>query len=143
MQQALARAYKNNELAVIAALRTVYFMAKKNLPNDHFSDLKQFLVVQGCTSIGNLSFQCGHSGRQITYEHSESVRGFQEAIGAVVEQRADFESNKGQLMDKLIDNLKSRFPESESGVFSSFSVLDPQVLHNIVAAHCMGIALTL
>ena len=30
--------YKDQELAVVAALRTVYFMAKKNLPNDNFSD---------------------------------------------------------------------------------------------------------
>ena len=42
------------ELAVISALRTMYFMAQKNLPNDHFADLKHFLVVQGSTDIGNI-----------------------------------------------------------------------------------------
>jgi hypothetical protein len=46
MQQALVHAYKDQELAIIAALKTVYYMAKKNLPNEHFSDLKQFLVIQ-------------------------------------------------------------------------------------------------
>jgi hypothetical protein len=38
MQQAISRAYCDQELAVIAALNTVYFMAKNNLPNDNFSD---------------------------------------------------------------------------------------------------------
>ena len=46
MQRAVATAYRQQELAVLAALRTVYFMAKKNLPNNMFSDLKQFQVLQ-------------------------------------------------------------------------------------------------
>ena len=90
MQRALAHSYRDQELAVIAALKTVYFMAKKNLPNEHFSDLKQFLLAQGVTDICALSFQCGRAGRQFTYEHSESVRGFQEAIiAAVVDEDLD------------------------------------------------------
>ena len=64
MEHALAHAYKEHELAVVAALITVYYMAKKNLPNDHFSYMKQFLVIQGCKEIGNLSFQCSSGGRQ-------------------------------------------------------------------------------
>ena len=47
MQQALAHTYKDQELAIIAALKTVYFMATKNLPNDHFSDLKHFFSSPG------------------------------------------------------------------------------------------------
>ena len=49
MQMAVTTAYKSHKRAVIAALKTVYFMAKNNLPNDIFSDLKQFLVLQ----VGN------------------------------------------------------------------------------------------
>ena len=75
MEHALAHAYKGHELAVVAALKTVYYMAKKNLPNYHFSDMKQFLVIQGCKEIDNLSFQCSSGGRQYTYEHSENVKG--------------------------------------------------------------------
>ena len=56
MQQALANVYRDQEFAIISALKTVYFMPKKNLPNDHFSDLKHFLVVQDYAAIGNLSF---------------------------------------------------------------------------------------
>jgi hypothetical protein len=41
--------------------------------------------MQGSTDIGNLSFQCLREGRQLSYEHSESVRGFQEAIAVVDE----------------------------------------------------------
>ena len=67
MQQALAHTYRDQELAVIAALKTVYFMSKKNLPNNHFSDLKQFLLVQGLTDIGGLSFQCGCRGGGTIY----------------------------------------------------------------------------
>ena len=72
--------YTRTRSWLLQPYKTVYFMAKKNLPNDHFSDLKHFLVLQGSTNIANLSFQCGRGGRQFTYEHSESVRGFQEAI---------------------------------------------------------------
>ena len=57
---------------------------------------------------------------------SESFYFMGHRISDSKKRREDFESNKGQLMGKLVDNLKSRFPESESGVFSSFSVLDPQ-----------------
>ena len=42
----VATAYRHQEQAVRAALRTIFFMAKKNLPNDMFSDLKQFQVLQ-------------------------------------------------------------------------------------------------
>lgn len=103
MQQALSHSYRDQELAVIAALRTVYFMAKKNLPNDHFSDLKQFLVVQGSTDIGNLSFSCGRGGKRFTYEHSESVRGFQEAIAATVDENLDNELSQAQYYSLLLD----------------------------------------
>ena len=52
MQQAISHSYRDQGLAVIAALRTDNFMAKKNLPNDHFSDLK---LMQGSTDIGNFT----------------------------------------------------------------------------------------
>ena len=41
-------------------------------------------------------------------------------------QRDDFVCNRGNLLDKLIDNLNSRFPDGE--IISSFSILDPQNL---------------
>lgn len=103
MQKALANVYKDQEISVIAALKTVYFMAKKNLPNDHFSDLKHFLVLQGCKEIGGLSFQCGRAGRQFTYEHSDSVRGFQEAIATVVNKELDEKLSLTQSYSLLID----------------------------------------
>ena len=78
-------------------------MAKKNLPNDHFSDLKQFLLAQGAADIGALSFQCGRAGRQFTYEHSESVRGFQEAIAAVVDEDLDRDLSQSEFYSLLID----------------------------------------
>ena len=47
------------------------------------------MVVQGSTHIGGLNFQCGRELQQFTYEHSEIVRGFQKAIGAVVDEGLD------------------------------------------------------
>ena len=46
MQVAVATAHRSHEKSVIAALQLVYFMAKKNLPSDSFSDLKQLLILQ-------------------------------------------------------------------------------------------------
>ena len=46
MQRAVVTVYSQQEQAVLAGLRTVYFMAKKNLANDLFSDLKLFQVFQ-------------------------------------------------------------------------------------------------
>lgn len=39
-------------------------------------------------------------------------------------QRKDFDQIQNSLIDNLIDNLHSRFPDDE--IISSFSVLDPQ-----------------
>ena len=103
MQQALAHAYKDQELAIIADLKTVYYMAKKNLPNDHFSEMKQFLVAQGCIAIGKLTFQCHDGRRQFSYEHSESVRSFQESIAAVVDQDSDKDLLHADFYSVLID----------------------------------------
>ena len=103
MQQAIANVYRNQELAIISALKTVYFMAKKNLPNDGFSDLKHFIVVQGCAAIGNLSFQSGHGGQQVTYEHSESVWSFQEAIALVVDEDLDNDLLQAEFYSLMID----------------------------------------
>ena len=46
LQQAIANVNCSQEKTVIAALKTVYFMAKKNLANDIFGDMKQFLILQ-------------------------------------------------------------------------------------------------
>ena len=46
MQCAVASTYRQQELAVCVDLHTIYFMAKKYLPNDMFSDLKQFQILQ-------------------------------------------------------------------------------------------------
>ena len=45
-EHAVVNAHRSKEQAVIAALKTVYFMAKKNFASDVFSDLKEFLIVQ-------------------------------------------------------------------------------------------------
>ena len=51
MQHAIAHVNRSQEKAVVAALKTVYFMAKKNLANDIFGDMKQFLILQVSTKL--------------------------------------------------------------------------------------------
>ena len=46
MQVAVATAHKTQKTSVIAGLQLVYFMAKKNLPSDSFSDLEHLLILQ-------------------------------------------------------------------------------------------------
>lgn len=77
-------------------------MAKKNLPND---DLKQFLGIQGCKDIGNVSFQCCRRGRQYTYiyQHSDSIKGFQESIAVVVDLELDQHLSNAEFYSLLID----------------------------------------
>ena len=60
-------------------------------------------MVQGSTDIGNLTFRCGRGARQFTYEHSESVRGFQEAIAAVVDEDLDKHLSATSFYSLLID----------------------------------------
>ena len=45
-ERAVAMANQSQQQAVIVALKTVYFMSKKNPSNDIFSDLKHFLFLQ-------------------------------------------------------------------------------------------------
>ena len=61
--------------------------------------------MQGSTDIGGLNFQCGREGRQFTYEHSESVRGFQEAIAAVVDEGLDKDLSTTECYALLIDEI--------------------------------------
>ena len=56
MQHAIATTFHHKELAFRAALRTVYFMGKKNLPTDIFSDLKQFQAAQVSVKANLLAF---------------------------------------------------------------------------------------
>ena len=56
MQRAIVHVNRSQEEArpFIAALKTVYFMAKKNLANDIFGDIKKFLILQVRKKIGTV-----------------------------------------------------------------------------------------
>ena len=64
MQRAVTTAYSQQEQAVLAGLRTVYFMAKKNLANYLFSDfqvLQVYLHDLLVTHVLNVAhFVCFH-----------------------------------------------------------------------------------
>ena len=56
MQRAIVHVNRSQEEArpFIAALKTVYFMAKKNLANYIFGDIKKFLILQVRKKIGTV-----------------------------------------------------------------------------------------
>ena len=60
-------------------------------------------MFQGSADIGRLSFQCGRGGQPFTYEHSESVRAFQEAIASVVDQDLDKDLSQSKFYSLTID----------------------------------------
>ena len=64
MERAVARAHRSQETSVIAAMKTVYFMAKKNLANDIFGDMKQFLIHQISLTCGTSVSECNYSEMQ-------------------------------------------------------------------------------
>ena len=53
--------------------------------------------------VYNLNFQCHRGGRHFTYEHSESVRSFQELIAAVVDEELDKDLLHAEFYSVLID----------------------------------------
>ena len=48
------------------------------------------------------------------------------SISDSLNQRSEFVENSSKLIDKLVENINSRFPDG--GLISSFAILDPQNL---------------
>ena len=84
------------------------------------STLATFTVTPG----PNLATFLGQIPATPSTSHSFYYLGHQ--ISDSQKQRDDFDRNRESLINKLIENLESRFPDG--GVISSFSILDPQNL---------------
>ena len=90
MQHAIARVNRSQVKAVVSALKTFYFMAKENLAIGDITYCLQkschvllpcwlhlYMIQLHVPYFGGLTFGSSRGGREFTYEHSESVRGFQ------------------------------------------------------------------
>jgi hypothetical protein len=51
MDQSIVRARQSESNAAVAALKTIYYLAKMNRPNYDFSDLVDFQIEQGATHL--------------------------------------------------------------------------------------------
>ena len=79
MQLTLAYSYRDQEKAVIAALKTVYFMAK-NLPNDHFSDIKQFCWYRGLVILVPSVFSVAVGDDNLPMNTAKVLGGFKKLL---------------------------------------------------------------
>ncbi|XP_078576404.1 zinc finger protein 862-like [Branchiostoma floridae x Branchiostoma japonicum] len=67
------------ELAVIAALRNVYYLAKENIPSVKYQSLNELCEMQGCGALAALRVSANAS-----YTHWDTVTDMQEAISNVL-----------------------------------------------------------
>ena len=94
-------------------------------------------MAQRSSDIGALSFQCGPGGRQFTYEHSESVRGFQGAIAAVVDKDLDRDLSHSNFYSLLIDESTDIAADHNLVIYMQY-VLNGEVIHTfLVSLNCL------
>ncbi|CAC5363056.1 unnamed protein product [Mytilus coruscus] len=78
-QTAQRKLLEKSEASVTAAMRNIYFMAQFNLSNHIFADFNQHCINQGCSDLIGLKVD-----KHTTYEHSNSIHDFQQAISTVI-----------------------------------------------------------
>ena len=80
----------------------------KNLPNHHFSDLKQFLLAQGSSGssdIGAFGFQCGRGDDNLPMNTAKALGGFKKLLLPLLTRIwiEIFHSNFYSLIDESTD----------------------------------------
>ncbi|XP_070532042.1 zinc finger protein 862-like [Ptychodera flava] len=98
--QAVTATYKKEENCICAAMKNVYYMAKKDHPNAELSDLNFLCLSQGCDVLKGLRVD-----RHTNYEHSDSVQAFQQAMKVVVDEQIVNEVNDSCCFAVLIDEM--------------------------------------
>ncbi|XP_071121930.1 zinc finger protein 862-like [Mytilus edulis] len=78
-QTAQRKLLEKSEASVTAAMRNIYFMAQFNLSNHIFADFNKHCINQGCSDLIGLKVD-----KHTTYEHSNSIHDFQDAISTVI-----------------------------------------------------------
>ncbi|XP_070549146.1 zinc finger protein 862-like [Ptychodera flava] len=93
MKAAVATAYERVEDAVVAQMRSVYYMAKENIANRKLHGLVELQILNGCEPLKKLK-RSEDSGSRAMYTHHECVDNFQAAIESVID-------------DAIIGNIKT------------------------------------
>ncbi|CAC5418182.1 MEGF10_11 [Mytilus coruscus] len=78
-QTAQRKLLEKSEASVTAAMRNIYFMAQFKLSNHIFADFNQHCINQGCSDLIGLKVD-----KHTTYEHSNSIHDFQQAVSTVI-----------------------------------------------------------
>ncbi|XP_070546707.1 uncharacterized protein C17orf113-like [Ptychodera flava] len=99
-QDVVSNAYCKEEATVKAAMTNIYYMAKKNCPNDHFSDLNWLTIMQGCDELKGLKVDA-----HTNYEHPNSIHSFQEAMKLVIDEKMVLELQQSEFFAVLTDEM--------------------------------------
>ncbi|XP_070554693.1 E3 SUMO-protein ligase KIAA1586-like [Ptychodera flava] len=99
-QDVVSNAYCKEEATVKAAMTNIYYMAKKNCPNDHFSDLNWLTIMQGCDELKGLKVDA-----HTNYEHPNSIHSFQEAMKLVIDEKMVLELLQSEFFAVLTDEM--------------------------------------
>jgi hypothetical protein len=117
MDRAIEKGRESEMNGVMYALRTVYFLAKKNLPNDDFGDLIDFQISQGVSNLKELTVN-GNTN----YRHNSSVKEFQRALAkVVVEDLLEVLRDSGQF-GIMLDESTGRSSEKTLIIYVKYHV---------------------
>ena len=100
LMKAVGNVNSKERASVHAAMTNIYYMAKKNLPNCHFPDLNWLCMRQGCTDLKGLKVD-----KHTNYEHSDSVKDFQEAMKLVIDEQIILDLKDNECFGVLIDEM--------------------------------------
>nr|XP_006823534.1 PREDICTED: uncharacterized protein LOC102807508 [Saccoglossus kowalevskii] len=99
-KEAFANASTKEEATIRAAMKNIYYLAKKNCPNDHFSDLNWLTLMQGCDDLKGLNVD-SHTN----YQHPDSIHAFQDAMKVVIDEELLLELEESKYYAILIDEM--------------------------------------
>ena len=87
----IKKSFSKEDQSLIAALRTVYFMAKQDIASVKYPDFIDFLVMQGCSSLNAITTggaaNASYRSHGIVSEMHESLAG---QFRVQVNQQASF-----------------------------------------------------
>ena len=84
--------------SIISAIKTVYFLAKSDIPTHKYGDFLDFLEFQGCPEVKGLD--CGQNA---TYRSDHIAREMQEAVALVIKDEIQEKIEKASFLSVLTD----------------------------------------
>lgn len=98
MQQATSIAMKHNEEAIVALMRNVYYLAKKEDASHSLRDLNELVKLQGVSVLKSLQVD-----KHTTYEHWDSIQDLHEALSEVISEKLYNQLKAADYMSIMID----------------------------------------